>query len=90
MRTFIHISSLYHLYLFYHSRYPKALQFMEELEMPYLNPVNLLDDELDYESGTRSHWNSAGHQKIGSLLSRCIQAFQISQDWSDCEEVETP
>ena len=71
-------------------RYPKALQFMEELEMPYLNPVNLLDDELDYESGTRSHWNSAGHQKIGSLLSRCIQAFQISQDWSDCEGVETP
>lgn len=71
-------------------RYPKALQFMEELEMPYLNPVNLLDDELDYESGTRSHWNSAGHQKIGSLLSRCIQTFQISQDWSACEEVKTP
>ena len=65
---------------------------MEELEIPYLNPVHLLDVELDYppRPSSDNHWSSAGHQKIGAMLSACIEAFQVSGDLSDCEQVTMP
>ena len=71
-------------------RYQAAAQLMKELEMPYLDPRPLLDAELDYPQELKSHWNSAGHQKIGRLLSACVKAFQIHGDWSDCEQVIMP
>ena len=67
-------------------QYQAAAQLMKELEMPYLDPRLLLDAELDYAPRPDGHWNSAGHQKIGRLLSACIQAFQIHGSWSDCEQ----
>ena len=69
-------------------RYQIAAQFMESLGIPWINPLHLLDAELDYADD--GHWNTAGHQKIGTLLSGCLAAFQISQDLSDCESVEMP
>ena len=69
-------------------RYQIAAQFMESLGIPWINPLHLLDAELDYADD--GHWNTAGHQKIGTLLSVCLAAFQISQDLSDCESVEMP
>ena len=71
-------------------RYQAAVQLMKELEMPYLNPRPLLDDALDYVRAANTHWNSAGHQKIGRLLSACIEAFQIHGGFSACEHVIMP
>ena len=70
-------------------RYRSALQLFEELGLANLNPIHLLDGELDYPPGN-FHWNSAGHQKIGAVLSDCIETFQVSGDLADCEEVEMP
>ena len=71
-------------------RYQNAARLMEELGLPYLNPVHLLDSEIDYWPLPDYHWNSVGHQKIGAVLSDCIEAFQVRQDLSDCEEVTMP
>ena len=68
--------------------YQTVVQLMAELEIPYLNPIHALDAELDYAPD--GHWNNAGHQKVGAMLSVCIEAFQISGDLSDCEQVEMP
>ena len=70
--------------------YQAARQLFEELAMPYLNPIHLLDAERDYMPKPDTHWNTAGHQKIGKLLSACLAVFQISGDLSDCEQVEMP
>ena len=71
-------------------RWQAAAQLMRELEMPYLDPRLLLDAELDYDRAANTHWNSAGHQKVGRLLSACIKAFQIHGDWSSCERAVMP
>ena len=72
-------------------RYQNAVQLMEELKIPYLNPIHALDPS-DYmpDPDIDKHWNSAGHQKIGAMLSDCIEAFQITGDLSDCEQVKMP
>ena len=72
-------------------RYQNAARLMEELGLPYLNPIHLLDAS-DYlpPHDIDTHWNSAGHQKIGAILSDCIEAFQVSGDLADCEQVTMP
>ena len=71
-------------------RYQTALRLFEELEMPYLPLIHALDAERDYDLPGNSHWNSAGHQKVGAMLSDCLAAFEIRQDLSDCEGVVMP
>ena len=58
--------------------------------MPYLAPIHALDAKLDYHPPGDLHWNTAGHQKVGAMLSDCLAAFEISGDWSACEEVVMP
>ena len=70
--------------------YQTAVQLMGELGLPYLDPIHALDAELDYALDPARHWNSAGHQKIGAILSDCIEAFQVSGDLADCEQVKMP
>ena len=36
------------------------------------------------------HWNNAGHQKVGALLSDCVQVFIDSGSLGDCEHVVMP
>ena len=71
-------------------RYQAAVRLMEELEMPYLDSRLLLDAALDYPREFKSHWNSAGHQKIGAALTACVKAFQIHGGFSACEHVIMP
>ena len=71
-------------------RYENALAIMEELGIPYLNPIHALDVALDYAPEPDMHWNTAGHQKVGKMLSDCLAVFQISGDLVDCEQVEMP
>ncbi len=70
-------------------RYQTAIQLMRELRIAYLDPLVSLDAS-DYLAGSDFHWNSAGHQKIGALLSACLESFFASGDFAECEHVETP
>ena len=68
--------------------YQTAIQLMEELGIPWLDPAYALDVALDYAPKPDVHWNNAGHQKIGAVLSGCLAVFEISGDLADCEGVE--
>ncbi len=68
-------------------RYQTAIQLMRELRIAYLDPIVSLDAS-DYSAGSDFHWNSAGHQKIGALLSACLESFYTSGDFAECEYVE--
>ena len=71
--------------------YQAAVQLMKELKLPWFNLLDVMDAELDYDiADPGEHWNSAEHQKVGRLLSACIQAFEISGDWSNCQRVVMP
>ena len=69
--------------------YQNALAIMTELEMPYLDPFHALDIR-DYMPPSDGHWNTAGHQKVGNMLSDCLAVFQISGALADCEQVKMP
>ena len=70
-------------------RYQTAIQLMRELRIAYLDPIDSLAAS-DYSAGSDFHWNNAGHQKIGALLSACLESFFASGDFAECEHVETP
>ena len=70
-------------------QYQTAIQLMRELEIPYLNPMNSLEAS-DYSADSDFHWNNAGHQKIGALLSACMETFYANGDFAECELVEAP
>ena len=69
--------------------YQSAIDLMRELEIPFIDPIDMLGAD-DYAPDPDNHWNNAGHQKIGKLLSACLETFFASNGLSDCEHVETP
>lgn len=71
-------------------RYLTAIQLMEELEIAYIDPRLEFEYSVDYTVRPDVHWNNAGHQKIGELLSRCIDAFRAYGEWSTCDHVVEP
>ena len=68
----------------------ESLALLEELGIPHLNPIALLDAAGDYAPQPDIHWNDAGHQKIGRALSACLAVFQVRLDLSECEQVVMP
>lgn len=70
--------------------YRAAIQLMEEAGLPYMNPSHVLDAETDYAPAGDGHWNSAGHQKVGALLSDCLEAYINSGDLADCRQIVVP
>ena len=71
-------------------RYATAKQLMAELEIPYIDPRSELEETVDYTQRPDVHWNNGGHQKIGNMLSNCIDAFRAAGGWSDCEHIVLP
>ena len=71
------------------TRYLTAAQLMRELEIPYINPIDILGI-ADYYPEPDEHWNNAGHQKIGALMSACLESFFASGNFAECAHVETP
>ncbi|MCY4071666.1 MAG: hypothetical protein OXG60_10220 [Chloroflexi bacterium] len=70
-----------------------AIMLFEQLGITYLNPIDVLDLKRDYKDYAKTHdihWNTAGHQRIGAMLSDCLEAFQLRQDWSDCQHLTVP
>lgn len=66
-----------------------AIKLMEELDIHYLNPISLLTEE-DYVPQPDGHWNNAGHQKIGAMVSDCVQRFIDSGSLAGCDSINTP
>ena len=60
------------------------------LQIAYLDPIDLLHPVYDYVNEIDIHWNNHGHQKIGTLLSDCIESFISSGSLSDCDYVVMP
>ncbi len=71
-------------------RYDLALGLMEELELPYVPLENIMTVDEDYVPVPDGHWSNSGHQKVGALLSDCIQIFIASGSLDDCVHVLMP
>ncbi len=71
-------------------RHRTAIELFEALSIAYIDPYSALEVAADYAPGEDVHWNTAGHQKIGELLSDCLIAVQASEDLSDCGAVILP
>ena len=65
-------------------RYETLIQTLRELDIAYLDPTRVLKAPEDFAPHPDVHWNSAGHQKVGALLSECVEAFIASGDFSGC------
>ncbi|MCY3833244.1 MAG: GDSL-type esterase/lipase family protein [Chloroflexi bacterium] len=71
-------------------RYETLIQTLRELDIAYLDPSDVLKAPEDFAPHPDVHWNSAGHQKVGALLSECVEAFIASGDFSGCQYVWAP
>ena len=71
-------------------RFQMAVTLMQELGIPYLNPLASLDPAADYAVPPDDHWNNAGHQKAGELLSDCVQRFYANGGLSHCAHITLP
>ena len=71
-------------------RHRAAIALFDELSIAYMNPIVALDVQADYAPADDVHWNTAGHQKIGVMLSDCLTLFRESQDLSACDTVKMP
>ena len=70
-------------------RYLTSAQLMRELRIPFIDPIEVLD-VADYFPKPDEHWNNAGHQKIGALMSACLELYFASGNFAGCEHIETP
>ncbi len=71
-------------------RYTTAIQLLSELDIAYIDPRLLLEESVDYTQKPDVHWNNDGHQKIGKLMSHCIDLFRLHGNWTECEHVNLP
>ena len=71
-------------------RHQLALRLLDELGIAYMDLREWLEREADYHPAPDFHWNNAGHQKIGAVLSSCIEAFAKSGDLANCLAVTIP
>ena len=65
-----------------------ATGLFEELGISYFSPREALIAETDYAPDW--HWNNAGHQKVGALLSDCIESLRAGGTLSGCQYVVAP
>jgi len=71
-------------------RYETLIEILHELEIAYLDPGGIIQAPGDFAAFPDVHWNSAGHQKVGALLSECVKAFHDSGSFADCRHVTIP
>lgn len=71
-------------------RFEAAVELLDELEIPYMDTKPIIQQPDDYKPLPDVHWNSAGHQKVGMILSDCIGALVEGGKLADCEYVKIP
>ncbi len=64
-----------------------AIDLMDELALPYIRALDFLAGDADYAPRPDFHWNNAGHQKIGKLLSECVSSFFAGAGLGECPHV---
>ena len=69
-------------------RYRLAIQLMRELEIAYIDPIDALGAE-DYAPDPDNHWTNTGHQKVGAMVSACLEVFFAGGELRDCANVES-
>lgn len=72
------------------TRYQAAIRLFDELDIPYINPIDALDPSIDYEPSPNIHWSSDGHETVGAIVTQCLEQFQSSKILSDCEYLILP
>ncbi len=70
--------------------YRATVQLLREAGIPYLEPIGLLEAAADYMPEPDPHWNNAGHQMVGALLSDCVDSWLAAGDFSGCAAVTLP
>lgn len=70
------------------AEFQQAVNLFEELGISYIMPIEILDAESDYAPDW--HWNNGGHQKVGALLSDCVDKFIAQGNLNDCRHVVSP
>ncbi len=71
-------------------RFEAAIELLDELAIPYMDTKPIIQQPEDYKPLPDVHWNNAGHQKVGLILSDCIGAFVEGGKLADCEYVKIP
>jgi hypothetical protein len=71
-------------------RFRMAEELMRELEIPYLNPIRILDAAADFAVPPDRHWSNSGHRKVGELLGDCVRRFFDRGNLSDCAHLALP
>lgn len=71
-------------------RHRAAIALFDELSIAYMNPIDALEVKADYAPADDAHWNTAGHQKIGKMLSDCLKLFRLDRDLGSCDRVVAP
>ena len=71
-------------------RFETAIELLRELGIPYLDASPFIQLPDDYMPLPDVHWNNAGHQKVGMLLSECIGVLIEGGELADCENVTIP
>lgn len=72
------------------SSYARMLELLTEAGIPYLDPLPILTHD-DYRNANPSdpHWNTAGHEKVGAMVTGCV-AYMIENDGEMCPTAVAP
>lgn len=71
-------------------RYQAARRMLRELGIAHVNLAPYLDRGADYMPPPDIHWSNAGHQKVGALLSACVEEIVSRGNLRDCKIGELP
>ncbi len=71
-------------------QYLASIDIARQLEIPYIDTLDIIDPATDYATPPDFHWGNAGHAKIGGILTDCVEAVMAGGALADCEHVNAP
>ena len=67
-----------------------AIEIFEDLEIPYLNVMDILNADLDYAPLPDIHWSSKGHETVGRIIAQCLEQYENNRALSNCDYLVFP
>lgn len=64
-----------------------AINIFRDLNIPYINPTEILDFSSDYDDRPGKHWNNNGHAKIADILITCVENMMRGMEISECNDL---
>ena len=74
----------------YPGRFEIAHELIQELDLPFIDTRPFIHTPDDFAPLPDDHWNNRGHQKIGALLSECVEKLIAGGALANCENVQLP